>query len=288
MTTAVVPDAVRPQDLGDLLARFRDTHPYQRLQAASADWHYIASGQGSSALLLLGGALSTGESGFRTIQRLEGRFRVISPSYPPVGRMDRVCDGLVALLDAEGWERVHVYGHSMGAGVAHALVRRYPERVDRLALSGFGLYNPRSARLAQILFTLFDLLPYGFVRGFYARRIPHLVAGAEPAEQAFWIDYFHDLVDVQHTKATLMGQFRILADLVRHAKAYRVFEAVERPGRVLILQAQDDRGFKPDEQAALRATYPGAQMCLFEAGGHWAMLTQRQAFEAALDEFLGR
>jgi pimeloyl-ACP methyl ester carboxylesterase len=57
---------------------------------------------------------------------------------------------------------------------------------------------------------------------------------------------------------------------------------------VLILQAKDDRGFKPDEQAALRATYPGAQVCLFESGGHWAMLTHRQAYEAALDEFLER
>ncbi len=269
------------------LQRFRETHPYKRLAVGGVKWSYIACGQGDEALLILGGGLSTGESSFQTISRMESRFCVLSPSYPPVGRMDIVCDGLAAILDAERIGQAHVYGHSMGAAVAHALVRRHPDRVGRLALSGFGLYNPRSARLGRLIFALFDLLPYSFVRNFYARRVDRLVEGADPEEQAFMKAYFFDLLDLQHTKASLIGQFKVLVDLIRRADLYRAFQPVERPGQVLILQAQDDRGFKPDEQAALRETYPGARVHLFPSGGHWAMLTRAEEYEAVLDNFLG-
>jgi pimeloyl-ACP methyl ester carboxylesterase len=175
----------------------------------------------------------------------------------------------------------------MGAAVAHALVRRHPDRIDKLVMSGFGLYNPRSARLGKLYFALFDLLPYSFVRNFYAKRIERLVEGTDPDEQAFMTAYFHDLLDVQHDKSSLIGQFKILVDLMRNPDTYAVFEPVERPDRVLILQAQDDRGFKPDEQAALRETYPGAQVHLLASGGHWAWMTRREEFETAVDNFLG-
>jgi pimeloyl-ACP methyl ester carboxylesterase len=141
--------------------------------------------------------------------------------------------------------------------------------------------------MGRLYFALFDLLPYSFVRNFYARRIERLVEGADPDEQAFMKAYFYDLLDFQHTKASLIGQFKTLVDLIRNAHTYHVFEPVERPGKVLILQARDDRGFKPDEQAALRETYPGAQVHMLASGGHWAWLTRREEFEGTLDDFLG-
>ncbi len=279
--------AQAPPAFVEQLRRFRETHPYKRLTSGGATWSYIASGQGDEALLILGGGLSTGESSFRTITRLEPRFCVISPSYPPIGRMRAICAGLAAILDAEGITRAHVFGHSMGAAVAHVFARLHPDRVGKLALSGFGLYNRRSARIAGLYFALFDLLPYSFVRNFYGKRIDRLVAGADADEQAFMIAYFRDLLDVQHNKISLIGQFKILADLVRNPQVYRAFEPFGKPGQVLILQAEDDRGFKPDEQAALRATYPGAQVHMFASGGHWAMLTRKQEYETVLDAFLG-
>ena len=45
-------------------------------------------------------------------------------------------DDLAALLDAIGVERTHVHGGSMGGFIATLFAARYPDRVDRLVISG--------------------------------------------------------------------------------------------------------------------------------------------------------
>jgi pimeloyl-ACP methyl ester carboxylesterase len=277
---------VAPERREELL-QFRATHPYRHLTVGGADWAYIAAGQGAEVLLLLGGGLSVGETAFRRILELEGRVRLISPSYPPLGQMGSLTDGLAAILDAEGIERAHVFGHSLGAAVAHALVRRHPDRVDRLTLSGFGIYNERNARWGKLLFRAFELLPYGFIRAFYLPRIGRMLADADPEERAFMQAYTEELFHRLHTKTTMVGQFKLLVDLIENAGVYGVFEPVERPGRVLILAAEDDAGFTPAERQTLISLYPGAQVHLFESGGHWVGFSRREEYNAVLYGFLG-
>lgn len=56
-----------------------------------------------------------------------------SPWTPPWGFEQHVAD-LVAVLDAEGLDRVPVIGHSFGGAIAVHLTRIAPERVERLVL----------------------------------------------------------------------------------------------------------------------------------------------------------
>ncbi len=270
------------------LLNFRAAYPYKRITLNGVTWEYIAAGQGDEALLLLGGGLSVGEAAFDTILRYAETYRVLSPSYPAVGTMGALVDGLVKLLDTEGITRTHVFGHSMGAAVGHVLVRRYPERVDKLALSGFGLYTARNARRAKLGFALFKWMPDGYIRAVYMPKIRRMLGDVNPDESTFMTAYFEELFALHHNKASLVGQFNLLADMVIHADEYHVFEPVERPGKVLFIAAEDDRGFTAEERAALIATYPGVQAHIFESGGHWVGVVQREAYHAVLSEFLHR
>jgi lipase len=56
-----------------------------------------------------------------------------SPWTPPWGFEQHVAD-LLAVLDAEGLDRVPVVGHSFGGAIAVHLARTAPERVERLVL----------------------------------------------------------------------------------------------------------------------------------------------------------
>lgn len=267
------------------LAQFRAAHPIQSRQIDGVAWRFIRAGQGPAAVLVLGGAMSTAESSRSIVTLLERDYRVLSPSYPVYPRMSDFLDGLAKLLEAEGMERVHVYGHSLGAGIGHALVRRCPERVDRLVLSSFGLYNERNLRHLKRAVRLFGIMPYSFVTGYYKRRMDALLSDADPDEKGFYLAYMNDVLNRQLNKKLLMGQFRLLGDLFEHPEAYRLYEPV-RDRDVLILQAKDDTGFDPDEQAALRRAYPETRVHVFEKGGHLARTTNREEFDDVLCRFL--
>jgi len=230
---------------------------------------------------VLGGGMSLGETSFRTIQRLESRFRVISPSYPPVGKVRPVVDGLAAILDKEGITQAHLMGHSLGSGVGHVFVRLLPERVDRLVLDGFGLYTPGHVRLARLFF----MLPYRWLLAYYQHVLDRLVS-SDPEEGVFYRAYLTDVLTRLHTRETLIGQFKMLIDLFDRAGEYGVFRPVERPGKVLLILADDDRGFSPQERQALKDSYPGARVHTFTSGGHMAGFSRREEFDAVVDRFL--
>ncbi|MBN1876025.1 MAG: alpha/beta hydrolase [Anaerolineae bacterium] len=276
---------VKPEYTERLL-NFRAAHPYKQVTLNGVRWDYIAAGQGDEVLLLLGGGLSVGEASFANILRYAKTYRVLSPSYPAVHTMGDLVDGLVKLLNTEGLTQAHVFGHSMGAAVAHTLARRYPESVNKLILSSFGLYTPRNARRARLGFAMFKWMPDGYIRAVYMPKIRQMLAGVNPDEGAFLAAYFEELFALYHTKASLVGQFNLLADMMIHADNYRVFEPVTRPDKVLFIAAEDDRGFTHEERAALIATYPGTQTHIFESGGHWVGVVQREAYHTVLNAFL--
>jgi pimeloyl-ACP methyl ester carboxylesterase len=75
---------------------------------------------------------------------------------PPAYSGEDQADDAVAVLDALGWERAHLFGHSMGGLVAQRIAIRHPERVHTLATSSAvpsdvkGLSVLRYLRLAPL------------------------------------------------------------------------------------------------------------------------------------------
>lgn len=271
----------------ECLRQFREEHPYTHRVLNGDPWDYVACGRGPEALLLLGGGGSKGNSNADTIHLLEGRMRIISPSYPPaVSRMDQICDGLAAVLDAEGVEQAHVCGHSLGSGVAHALVRRHPERIGKVILGSFGLYSSQRTRRLVRSMGLMEHLPYAFTSSLFKTRLRRLTEGLDPEDSAFLRATFDEMFDVAYDRRSFSVQMHLLFDLFQRAAEHRTYEPVMRPGQVLLLLAADDRGFKPEEREALIASYPAASVILFDRGGHLMQLTRRSEYEEAIERFL--
>ncbi len=106
-------------------------------------------------LVQIGGAVSAHE-GYATItDAMTEHFTVDRLRPPRLRQSDRPeqrytmatwADDLAALLDAIGVERTHVHGGSMGGFIATLFAARYPERVDRLVISGAIAKCDRMAR----------------------------------------------------------------------------------------------------------------------------------------------
>src|SRR5689334_10284535 len=107
-TRAPTPGAARvPAAQTAPLRQFYATHPYKHLQVGKAGWVYIACGQGKEALLILPGGTRAGYP-FWIVPDFEQAYRIIMPVYPPVATLTELSEGLAAILQAEGIERVHV------------------------------------------------------------------------------------------------------------------------------------------------------------------------------------
>jgi pimeloyl-ACP methyl ester carboxylesterase len=59
-------------------------------------------------------------------------------------------------------------------------------------------------------------------------------------------------------------------------------KSIERPGQVLLILAEDDRGFQSTEREALKASYPGAIVHTFPSGGHLSGFTHPKEFNQVL------
>jgi len=96
-------------------------------------------------LVQIGGAVSAHEGYSTVTDAMSEHFTVIDYDHRGYGRSDRPAqrytmetwaDDLAGLLDAIGVQRAHVHGGSMGGFVATLFAARFPERVDRLVISG--------------------------------------------------------------------------------------------------------------------------------------------------------
>ena len=111
------------------------------LTTAGASLLYSRAGNGPPVLLIQGVGV-VGNGWTPQVDGLRERFTLVSfdnrgigASTTRDGRLtieDMAADAL-AIMDAEGIERFHVAGHSMGGVIAQALALRVPARVKSLA-----------------------------------------------------------------------------------------------------------------------------------------------------------
>lgn len=139
--------------------------------------HYESTGADAAVLLVMGlGMNATGW--WRTVPVLAAAdLRVLTFDNRGVGRSDRppgpyttavMADDAVAVLDAAGVQRAHVYGISLGGMIAQEIALRHPDRIARLVL---GATTPGGD----------GAIPAdGQTLEFFQRR------GRMPAEEAVW------------------------------------------------------------------------------------------------------
>lgn len=268
----------------DQLRRFRATHPLKSFTLDGVTWDYLLGGQGRETLLILPGLLGVAEMSFQHSAIFENTYRVIMPGYPfGVGTLDRLVGGLAALLDAEQIDRVHVLGGSFGGLVAQRFVRAYPERVRRLVLSHTGGPRPDRARANRRAVTLFGLLPMRVLR-FMLRGATRRSLRDAPEHIAFWEAYSDEMI-TRLTKADLINRYRLAADFDATSN-FTPDDLKDWPGRVLILEGDNDPIAEAAARASLRQLYPQAQVHVFHGSGHVASIAQLDEYTAVITRFL--
>jgi pimeloyl-ACP methyl ester carboxylesterase len=265
------------ESLEQELKRFRSAWPLRRAVHRDAEWRYRAGGSGAETVLVLTGALGLAEFSFQQIHLLAPHFRIVAPDYPPLDSLADTVDGLIALLDVERVQRAHVAGGSFGGLLAQALVRRAPERVSSMVLSHTGGPDGRRRRGAGVI----GLLPGPLVRAMLNARLGRTLTAADP----FWRRFFQEAI-VRLTKADIMSRVRIQAEF--SAAVHAPEDLADWPGRVLIVEADDDPLIRQAQGERLRALYPRSETYRFRGTGHAAAILEPDAYANVLIRFFNQ
>ena len=276
-----------PAEQKERLRAFRTAHPHEQIALAGTVWSYLLGGLGAQraeTFPILPGGERIGDVAFPLMQQFEPEYRCLYPSFPPLSTMGALVDGLAALLDHLAIDRVILFAASFGGDVGQCFVRKYPDRVSRLILLNTGIPDERLGRATQRVKPLVTLLPMRLVRFLVERLVLGRALATRPEEQAFWRALLHELV-AQLTRADVVSSFDDTIDYRLHYH-FSPADLATWPGKVLILQSDDDPATTPAMRAALRALYPQAQVHTFHQAGHTPFLSQPDEFFPLVRAFL--
>jgi pimeloyl-ACP methyl ester carboxylesterase len=262
---------------------FRTKHPREQIDLSGTTWNYLLAGQGTETILILPGGERIGDVAFPLMQQFEQGYRCLYPSYPPYTTMGALVDGLATLLERLSIDRVILFAASFGGDVGQCFVRKYPDKVSKLILLNTGVPDERLGKATQRSKPLVTLLPIAIVR-FLVQKILVKALSVRPEEQLFWQAMMHELVN-QLTRADMVSSFDETIDY-RLNYHFSPGDLASWPGKVLILQSDDDPATKPAMRLALRNMYPQAQIHTFQRAGHTPFLSQPDEFYPLVSAFL--
>jgi pimeloyl-ACP methyl ester carboxylesterase len=227
-------------------------------------------------LLLLSGLLCDETAWADVATRLPSGWDVRILSFPgrrSIGEMAQ--DALAAAP-----ERFSVAGHSMGGRVALEMIRRAPERVERIALLNTGVHAAAEHEPASRS-RLVDMARSQGMGPLGAAWLPPMMSPAGVAD-AVLMARLQAMVE-RSTPDSFTGQIQALLD---RPDAGPVLPTIAVP--TLLLSGTEDRWSPPAQHEAMQDRIAGAQLTVVEGAGHFAPVERPDEVAAALAGWMAR
>lgn len=254
--------------------------------------HYLIEGQGPPLLMIMGfGASSVAWSdeytarftpSFRTI-RFDNRGTGLSDKPDGEYSIRMMAEDAAGLLRAQGIEKAHVFGVSMGGMIAQELALRHPQRVRTLILGSTSFGGPNAVVASTELMQSWAGL------------------AALPVEQAIerGLTFLYSDGFIARMKEQLIRRGLALAHLrppldalLRQFAAVSQFDAFDRLSEIrvptLILTGSDDKIVPAENSRILAERIPSARLVIFEGAGHGYLVECAEESNAVVLDFLRR
>ena len=247
---------------------------------------------GAETVLLSAGL--GGAAGYWTPQlaALRKRYRVVAYDQAGTGRLRStelpagysiadMTDQVVEILDASKSRACHFVGHALGGLVGVDLALRAPRRVRSLSvINGWAVADTHTRRCFEVRVALLKHAgPEAYVRAQPIFLYP-----------ATWLAANTERM-VQEDAHALSG-FQGVNNLLRRIEALLAFDASRRLGAlrlpVLLMASRDDVLVPASQSENLAKAIAGATLHMAAWGGHGVNVTDPEAFNTVLLEFLGR
>ncbi|WP_206831126.1 alpha/beta fold hydrolase [Alicyclobacillus fructus] len=262
------------------------------VERPDARLYYEVHGQGAPLLLIMGVGGNVRWWGAGFLRRLSARHTVIAFDNRGAGQseadpsatwtIEQMADDALAVLEAAGFERAHVFGYSMGGMIAQELALRHGAQVERLVLAATGCGGPQMVQSDE-------------VKREMRSRPAHASARAAWYMRLFFPDAFR-----AKNEAYLQSAFRVLLRADMPEEVYQAqLDAVERwqgswdrlPNvscPTLVMHGLEDRVLPYTNGERLAYRIPGARLKLYAGCGHGFAMQAGAAVIRDLLAFLGQ
>jgi pimeloyl-ACP methyl ester carboxylesterase len=234
-----------------------------------------SSDQGSKAapLIILPGLMCDSRMFAELTDAFPGSS-VIDGFYAGCDRIEAMADYALARMPA----RVSLLGHSMGARVALEVVRKAPDRVERLALVDTGVHSPRPGE-RDARYALRDIGRDQGMAALVADWLPPMVGFAGLRNEA--------LMDSLYAMAVSAGlpvfEAQIEA-LLNRPSVDALLPTIACPTVAMV--GRQDQWSPVAQHEAIVAAIPGAQLRVVEGAGHMMPAEAPQPFNRLVGEWL--
>lgn len=206
------------------------------------------------------------------------------PNPPPIGMADWSDlrgETIVGLMDELGIAKAHFVGNSMGGMISLNVIKRWPERVDRLVLMGSGgaPFPPGPALFGMMTFyqapsterLLAMLTEFVYDKDALADRLQRVAEARLPLS-------VRD--DVKRSHLATFSQEGRRAPVITEEE----LAAITSP--TLLLHGREDQMLPVAGSYWLAERIPNAQLHVFGKTGHWTQIEQADKFRFLVNAFL--
>ncbi len=248
--------------------------------------HWQERGAGTPIFLVMGHRFS-GELWYPAIDALAAKHRVIwfdnrgsgqSGSSAKTSIAELTADAM-AVMDAAGVARCHVYGISMGGVLVLEMALKHPERVQSLIVGCSGILTPDKPRMPPSMLWLYNLPRWILVRMTPSRRGDKgYGSGASRKRVAY------DLAMVMKDKCDTTGVKAQAAAVAAHTVTKEEVAALRVPA--LVIHGEEDSLVPVAWGQELADTLPGARFVKIKGAGHNYLVAGADEANAAVLDFV--
>lgn len=245
--------------------------------------HWQEEGAGPPLLLIMGMRLSS-RLWYAAVPALAQHYRVIRFDNRGTGQSGSgwwfsvrdMADDAVAVLDAAGVASAHVYGVSMGGGIAMEMALRNPDRVRSLILGCTTIKSERSPAAKWLLAVLFYLPPW-LIRRLLPSGAPNSAGSAAPPDRAA-----RDREMVAGDPYSRRGVAAQVMAVGRYSVEKSAVARLAVP--TLVLHGDEDQTVACEAGRGIAEVIPGACFEVLQGAGHnYFIAREQEANRLALD-----
>jgi 3-oxoadipate enol-lactonase len=250
---------------------------------------YDAFGRSEREPLLMLQGLGTDSRGW-ALQRvpLGRRYRCFAVDNRGVGgskaaprpfSLEQMAQDAIAVLDAEGIDRAHVMGASMGGAIAQIIGARYPERVRSLVLACTACRHHEWRR--ELFEEWSDAVLERGMSALTGEGLSWLIGPRLQRRFGIWINLLAGIV-LQASPENFVAQVQAILDMDDDLR----FELQSMPAPTLVITGSQDLLTPLGDAEELAELIPHARLVELRGAAHGLMVESPSAFNRAVLSFL--